>query len=92
MLSGHIMILVDIVGKIVKAAFASFHHEFPVALSYAYHVRFMEFPVECVVLFLQPGLPGERRIEGDSVEIILLKARVGISAAIVLDAKLCRRT
>ena len=36
--------------------------------------------------FLQPGLPGERRIEGDSVEIILLKARVGISAAIVLDA------
>ena len=63
MLRCHVVILVDVVGNILKAAFASFHHEFPVALPYTEHVRLMKLPIERVVLFLQTGLAGERGIK-----------------------------
>ena len=48
----HVVVLMQIRGKVIKGAVAVFHHHFPVVHAQAQHIGLVEFPVEIFVLFL----------------------------------------
>ena len=51
-LSGNIMVFVQVGGEVVESAVTSVYHKFPVAHAQGHHIGFMELPIEEVVLLL----------------------------------------
>lgn len=62
----HVVVLMQIRGKVIKGAVAVFHHHFPVVHAQAQHIGLVEFPVEIFVLFLF-AFAGEGGVYGNAV-------------------------
>ena len=77
-LGSHVVVFVDVGGQVIQAWHAAYHHQLPVAHAQAYLVRFVEFPVEEVVLGLPFVLSQQGGGEGDAVEAVAFELLVEV--------------
>lgn len=78
MLGSHVMILMDIGCQVVQVRLTLLHHQLPVAHTHANLVRFMELPVQEVVLRLTVVLSQHRGSERNAVEAVAFELLVQI--------------
>lgn len=74
-LSRHIVVFVDVGGKVVEVASATVDIEFPVTLAHTQLVRLVKFPIEEVVLLLLT-LAKECGSKRDAVKVVVSQSLV----------------
>lgn len=85
MSSSHVVVFMQIVGKVIEVYLAAIDNHLPVAHAHTEHIGFVEFPIKMVVFFLR-SLARQRGIDGNTIKPVVFQTWVAIALLIVFDA------